>query len=140
MIKIAILLLLISFNAFAETALLSGEPPTLREDGVAFDVATELKGFNVYCGLMKGVYDTDFSFVGYTLPRTEWIVDVPNGISYCVITAIDTDGRESMYSDEITVTMDGKYPPMSPNVIETIINIIITLPQTTSSTPSLTIN
>ena len=131
-----LILLLLSFNAFAAPALLSGEPPTLREDGAPFDVATELEGFNVYCGAVSGNYDTTYTFTGYQLPITEWVVDLPNGVSYCVVTAVDNDGRESAYSQEVTIAMSGKYPPIAPNVTETIINIIITLPQT----PSLTTN
>ena len=133
-----LLLLLLSFNAFAEPALLFGEPPVQREDGAPFDIAAELEGFNVYCGTASGDYVNTYTFTGYQLPVTEWAVDLPNGVSYCVVTAVDNDGRESTYSQEVTIAMSGKYPPLAPNVTETIINIIITLPQTNSSTPSLT--
>ena len=44
----------LSFNAFAVS--LSGEPPTQREDNSPFDAATELKGFNVYCGIDSSIY------------------------------------------------------------------------------------
>ena len=135
-----LILLLLSFNAFAAPALLSGEPPALREDGAVFDVATELEGFNVYCGTETGNYTDLTAFNGYTLPLTSWTVDLPNGVSYCVVTAIDKEGRESAYSDEITVTMDGKYLPDKVNVIDTIYHFTFTFPQTTGLTPSLTIN
>ena len=121
------LLLLLSFNLFAVTAI-TGEPPTQREDGSAFDLKTELKGFNIYCGTASGDYVDTYNFTGYTLPVTEWLIELPLGVSYCVVTTVDTDGRESLYSNEVTVTMDGKYRPNAPNVVETIINIVITLP------------
>ena len=129
-------LLMASFNAFAAQALLSGEPPVQREDGAPFDIAAELEGFNVYCGNDPGNYVSTYTFTGYTLPLTSWVVDLPIGVSYCVVTAIDKDGRESMYSDEITVTMDGKYPPGKVNAPETVYHFTFTLPQT----PGLTTN
>ena len=127
-----LLLLLLSFNAFAVP--LTGEPPTQREDNTPFNLETELHGFNVYCGLITKDYVDSYTFQGYALPKTTWDVDLPAGVHYCAVTTVDTDGRESSYSNEVTVTVtvDAKYPPKSPNVVETIINIIITLPQPTT--------
>ena len=122
------LLLLLSFDLFADSAKLTGEPPSQREDGSAFNLDTEMKGFNIYCGNATGNYTDMYSFTGYTLPVTEWLIELPVGVHYCAVTTVDTDGRESLYSKEVTVTMDGKYRPNAPNVVETIINIVITLP------------
>ena len=47
-----LILLLLSFNAFADLVPLKGNPPDQREDSSVFDLATELHGFNVYCGLV----------------------------------------------------------------------------------------
>ena len=127
-------ILLFSFNVFADSAKLTGEPPSQREDGSAFNLETELKGFNIYCGLQTGNYVDTYTFTSYTLPVTEWLVDLPVGVHYCAVTTVDVDGRESLYSKEVTVTMDGKYRPNAPNVTETIINIVITLPITVSPT------
>ena len=127
-----LLITLLSFNAFAELATLQGEPPSQREDNSAFNLDTELDGFKVYCGTVSGNYTDSYTFTGYTLPVTEWIVDLPLGVNYCAITTIDNDGRESVYSNEVTVTLDGKYRPKAPTVVETIINIVITLPITVS--------
>ena len=122
------LLLLLSFDLFADSAKLTGEPPSQREDGSAFNLDTEMKGFTNYCGNATGNYTDMYSFTGYTLPVTEWLIELPVGVHYCAVTTVDTDGRESLYSKEVTVTMDGKYRPNAPNVVETIINIVITLP------------
>ena len=106
-----LILLLLSFNAFAVS--LSGEPPTQREDNSPFDVVTELKGFNVYCGIDSGIYSDTWNFIGYTLPRTTWTIPLATGVHYCVVTTIDTGNRESMYSNEVVIR---NFPPNPPTI------------------------
>ena len=122
-----LILLLLSFNVFAAT--LTGVPPSQRTDNSAFNLDTELQGFKVYCGLITKEYVNSYSYTGYTLPITEWTLSLPVGVHYCAVTTIDTDGRESAYSNEVTVTVSGKYLPKPPLITDTIINEIITLPQ-----------
>ena len=111
-LMLAVVFALISSNAFAAT--ITGIPPDQREDNSPFNLDAELQGFKVYCGLITKEYVSSYSYTGYTLPITEWTLSLPVGIHYCAVTTIDTDGRESTYSNEITVTVSGKYLPKPP--------------------------
>ena len=100
--NLLLLLLLISTSAIAEYSVPVTHDGT-REDGSKFDISTELSAINMYCGTKPGDYQFDVPTV-LTLSAddsgmTVTITSTSNG-AFCVITAVDTDGRESVYSNE----------------------------------------
>lgn len=110
---------------------LSGTTPTEREDNSPLGLS-EIAGFRIYCGMGQGDYQDMMYFPGATLPDTVWNVDSlnrPDGTSYCVITTLDIDGRESLYSNEVTVIVDTKARPKPPTIAPNqVIRLISTVP------------
>lgn len=105
---LAALLLLVASNARAGSITLSWTPPTEREDGTLI-APGEIAGFNIYYGTAAGdyIYDIDVP-VGvladplapsYTVPDLDTCT-----IYYLVMTTYDSDGRESLYSEEVILT------------------------------------
>ncbi len=80
--------------------------PSLREDSSTPITLSEIDGYRVYYGTAAGDYQLqididDSSITGYTL-------NLYSGVTwYVVMTTLDTDGRESLYSDEIIITPQG---------------------------------
>ncbi len=80
--------------------------PSLREDNSTPIALSEIDGYRVYYGTAAGDYQLqididDSSITGYTL-------NLYSGVTwYVVMTTVDTDGRESLYSDEIIITPQG---------------------------------
>ena len=107
---------------------LDWQTPTQREDNSALALS-EISGFAVYCGVNHGEY-TDKTFVsGATLPTTTFNdLTLPSGTHYCVVTTLDTDGRESSHSNMVTINVNGKAAPKPPMIAaNTIINVVLTL-------------
>ena len=114
--KITLLLLIATTVGYASVVEFSGVTPTQREDGTALGLS-EIAGFRVYCGATQGDYQDMTYIEGATLPDTAWSLDKPDGTHYCVVTALDIDGRESMYSEMVTVVVDAKALPKPPMVL-----------------------
>lgn len=96
--------------------------PTHREDGTIFTYK-ELGHFNVYCGFTKGDYQKGIVINKPTTLTLRWYFDtktitsiLDSGNNYCVMTTSDTEGRESMYSNEINIikTNGSIYPASFP--------------------------
>ena len=122
------LLIMIATTAIAEIVQFSGVTPTEREDNTALGLS-EIAGFNIYCGDVQGDYQDTTFFEGATLPDTVWSLDAPIGTRYCVVTTLDIDGRESLYSEEVTVVVEGKSRPNPPMIpAGTVIRKTVTLP------------
>jgi len=106
---------MISTSAFA--AVLTMQTATEREDGSPLGLS-EIKGHNIYCGTSTGAYGNANFVAGAQLPDT--VVDpIPGivlGTNYCVVTTVDIDGRESVYSNEFQVVATKSNPkqPMIP--------------------------
>jgi len=102
--------------------------PVEREDGSALP-QIEIEGFAVYCGLTIGNYDTRTFFPGSTMPTTSWVIEsAPAGTSYCVVGTVDTDGRESAYSNHVTLVNDENSLPLPPGITPgQIIKVITTI-------------
>ena len=104
------LMLLVESLSAAEPMTLSFDPPVEREDGTALDPATEIAEYVVYCRDRNG---DSFPDTGYGIPgltnegehETTYtdLLGEP-GRYECAMTAVDTDGRESDYSNVIGVT------------------------------------
>ena len=107
--------LLLSFSVGAEWPI-EGVTPIEREDGSSL-LQSEIDGFAVYCGLTVGGYDKRTYFQGSTIPTTTWVINnAPVGTSYCVVSTVDTDGRESAYSEYVPLINDGESRPLSPGI------------------------
>ena len=121
-------LLLVATIAYGEIVGFSGTTPTQREDGTALGLS-EIDGFRIYCGATEGDYQDMVYIAGATLPDTAWSIDKPDGIHYCVVTTLDIDGRESTYSNMVTVVVESKALPKPPMITAgQVIRITATLP------------
>ena len=98
-----LILLLASFNAYATGIHIGWIAPTEREDATAISLS-ELGGFKIYYGTAPDMYNDSISINDNT--ATTYALLVPNGFTYhIVVTAIDTEGRESLYSPAIAVDL-----------------------------------
>jgi hypothetical protein len=87
---------------------ISWTPPTTNADGTPL---TDLAGYKVYCGTSSRKYDrkkNTGNVVKYDLKP--WLTD---GYWYCAVTAYDTSGNESVYSNEVNFRLD-RVAPDSP--------------------------
>ena len=89
-----------SIGASSGTATLTWDPPTTNSDGTPL---ADLAGFGVYYGISSGTYN---QYV-YTGSVTSYTVDnLTSGLTYYfAITAYDTSGNESGYSNEVSKTI-----------------------------------
>ncbi len=96
-------LLTLSTSLSAVSILIPWVATTEREDGTPLN--NDLAGFNIYYGNSSGIYSSNVNIpdplaTSYTLP-------VSSGTYYYVITAYDTDSRESAYSSpEVSVIIE----------------------------------
>jgi len=127
--KKLLLLLLISVSAIASINF-SWVAPSEREDNTPLSLS-EIGGYNIYCGTEVGVYPImipigDPTATSATLENSE----LPLGTNYCVMTTVDTEFRESLFSNVITVEMvldkANPKPPFIP--IGTTMTVTIPLP------------
>ncbi|PCI06685.1 MAG: hypothetical protein COB77_06260 [Gammaproteobacteria bacterium] len=76
--------------------------PVEREDNSTLTLS-EIAGYKVYYGSMQGQYDNSININdGNTESYT--FTDFPADTYYFVITTVDTEGRESQYSTEVSIT------------------------------------
>ena len=83
-------------------ATLSWTPPTTNADGSAL---TDLAGFKIYRGTSQGIYP-NVTTVADSGIATYVVENLPPGTHYFVITAYDTAGNESSYSNEASKTIN----------------------------------
>jgi len=83
-------------------AVLSWSAPNEREDGSVL-VLTEIAGFRIYYGLETGVYHGQIDIDEHTATQVQSPM-LPSGKYFFVMTTIDTDGRESVFSHEVEMT------------------------------------
>lgn len=77
------------------------DAPLTNTDG---SLLTDLAGYKLHCGSQIGVYTVHKDVGNVSVyPVTDV---VGNGTYYCVVTAYDTSGNESGYSNEINFTLD----------------------------------
>jgi hypothetical protein len=76
--------------------------PSEREDVSPISLS-EIAGYRVYYGTQTGVYPNQVDIDGSE--TTAKIPDLPQGTYYVVVTTVDTDGRESVNSSEVVVTI-----------------------------------
>lgn len=93
-LMILILLLLMVSPAYAGDATLSWDAPTTNADGTPL---TDLGGYKVYYGTASRVYGTPIDVKNVL---TYKVIGVTKG-TYFAVTAYDTSGNESAYSNEV---------------------------------------
>jgi len=107
---IAILMALIAVPVLAET--LTWTPPTDRADGTPLDPMTEIAEYRLVCGeVVTSIAPTVAEGQQYELTKHEALPGY--GATECFMTAVDTDGLESLPSNTVTIQWD-KSPPMAP--------------------------
>jgi hypothetical protein len=83
----------------ANSLMLSWKAPTTNEDGTTL---IDLAGFKLYYGTQSGQYSQVIDVGNY---NTAEIGDLGSGTYYLAITAYDTYGNESRFSNEIYHTI-----------------------------------
>ena len=92
-----------------DSASFSWAQPTEREDGTL--LGGDIAGYRVYYGLTSGDYqrEIDINEVSTFCPipcPTVTVGDLPVGETYFfVLTTYDTEGRESVYSQEVEISI-----------------------------------
>ena len=127
-----LLLLLLSFNLFAADATLTWVGTDQREDGTAF-TEDQTKEYRVYYGTVSGDYQT---VVKVNRPDANAVtplnltLTLPTGFTYYfVVTTVDLEGRESVYSTEVSIPLDHENPkaPTGVIVIKIVTNTTVTV-------------
>lgn len=94
------------------TATLSCTLPIEREDGTPI-AEDEIATINFYAGTTAGDYTDTVGMTSCSMSiDVTLLTDAPY---YYVVTAVDTDGRESMYSPMYTLTVKRVKPPKAPS-------------------------
>ena len=101
-----ILFLSFSGSAIAAPAKMTWTAPTEREDNTKLK-PSEIKQYKVYYGTEPGMYDytVDVPATGAVPEKAEFTL--PTGFTYYfVVTTVDTDGRESLYSQMVKIPLE----------------------------------
>lgn len=104
--------------------------PSQREDNSVLSLS-EIAGYMIYCGPEIGNYDISIPVLDPTATSAVLATsDLPLGVNYCVMTTLDTDARESLYSNVIAVDMVlDKANPKPPYIpVGTKITVTVPLP------------
>ena len=80
---------------------LSWVAPSERDDGSALSLS-EIAGFRIYYGTEPGNYSGTISIDDHSATQAVF-AGVPSGTYFTVLTTVDADGRESLYSREVVV-------------------------------------
>ena len=114
-VVVAMMLILISHNAFGGEAVQSWDYPTTNTDGTAL---TDLGGFKVYYGTASGSYAANVDVIFATCvtaspcsSSTFTVTNLSEATYYFTATAYDTSGNESDFSNEVSKTIST--PPTS---------------------------
>lgn len=93
-------------SAFAGTSsvTLAWDAPTTNADGTPL---TDLAGYKLYYGPSSGNYTQNID-VGAVI--TYKAANLPDGLYFFVVTAYDTMGNESDYSNEVSTILDTAKP------------------------------
>ena len=128
-------LLFITFNVFASDASLTWVAPDQREDTTPF-FENEIAEFRVYYGTATKDYQTVVNVkradAGAATPLN-LTLSLPTGFTYYfAITTVDLEGRESLYSTEVSIPLDHENPKAPTGVI--VIKIVTSTTVTVSPT------
>ena len=81
---------------------LSWTVPDEREDGVPL-LISEISSYRIYYGATAGDYQNQVDIDSGS--NSAEISAIPSGTYFAVVTAVDTEGRESLYSTEVVITL-----------------------------------
>lgn len=84
-------------------ATLQWVPPTTRIDGKELDPATELKEYRLYCSGQRVAIIQATGENERTFKKSELFSEVGYGRHECAMTAVDTENRESAYSNTVEI-------------------------------------
>ena len=87
----------------ASSSLLRWEAPSDREDGTPLSPA-EIAGYRVYYGTVEGIYPNQLTVIDDKLVKGD-IANIPSGKYFAVVTTVDSEGRESNFSEMVPVTL-----------------------------------
>lgn len=90
-------------DAVVAATVVSWEPPFFREDG-SFLSLVDVQGYRVYYGSAPGDYQERIDIDGGLTAEVD-LAGLPSGVYYLVVTSIDAQGRESLYSEEFSITL-----------------------------------
>ena len=85
------------------SAKLSWVAPSAREDNSVL-VLSDIAGFRVYYGVSSGDYSNMVDINDHTATQAV-LAGLPSGTYYIAVTVVDVDGRESLYSAEVVITV-----------------------------------
>jgi len=91
-------------EAGTSSVTLQWDAPTTNEDGTPL---TDLGGYKLYWGHETGVYTKSMDVGDVT---TYTVSGLPDGLYYFAVTAYDTYGNESDFSNEVSTTLDTVRP------------------------------
>ena len=82
---------------------LSWVAPSEREDGTGLS-PSEIAGFRIYYGVTPGDYSDAIDIDDHTATQAV-LAGLPSGTYFVTVTTVDVDGRESLYSAEVVITV-----------------------------------
>lgn len=113
------------------SAALRWVPPTQNVDGSPL---TDLAGYNIYFGTESRVYGTPLPVTDAGATSTTFTVPLSDENTvelYFAMTALDEDGNESAYSNEVLKMLDimiiDNLPPSEPGSLEIDLNMTCTM-------------
>lgn len=86
-----------------QATILSWVAPSEREDGIPIALS-EIAGYRIYYGSSSGEYPHRYDIADSSAVQTK-LKNLPLGNYVFVMTTLDTDGRESAYSEEVSVSI-----------------------------------
>ena len=87
----------------SSSAKLSWVAPSAREDNSVL-VLSDIAAFRIYYGSSSGDYSNTIDIIDHTATQAV-LAGLPSGTYYVAVTTVDVDGRESIYSDEVVITV-----------------------------------
>jgi hypothetical protein len=84
------------------TVILSWTAPSEREDGSVLSLS-DIAGYRIYYGVETSIYHGQIDINDHTATQAQ-LSGVSSGKYFIVITTIDTDVRESVFSHEVETT------------------------------------
>ena len=89
----------------ASQALMTWVAPSEREDSSPISMA-EIAGYRIYYGDTQGSYPHQFEVNNaYDGDVNSAELKLASGVYYAVVTTVDTDGRESAFSQEVALRL-----------------------------------
>ncbi len=75
-------------------------PPDLRADNITPLAMSDIDGYRIYYGTTLGIYPNSVDIPDRTVQQLT-VDDIPAGLYFFVMTTIDSDGRESIFSSPV---------------------------------------